>query len=74
MKNRSLLRIPGPIEFEPAVLAALAAPTTGHVASDFIATFGQALERMREAFLGWTTVHHCRVKYTGDGFGRSEFD
>ena len=51
MKNRSLLRIPGPIEFEPAVLAALAAPTTGHVASDFIATFGQALERMREAFL-----------------------
>jgi len=38
MKNRTLLMIPGPIEFEPAVLAALGAPTTSHVAPDFIAT------------------------------------
>ena len=51
MKNRTLLMIPGPIEFEPAVLAALGAPTTSHVAPDFIAAFGQALERMREVFL-----------------------
>ena len=51
MKNRSLLMIPGPIEFEPAVLSALGAPTTSHVAPDFIETFGQALERMREVFL-----------------------
>src|SRR5215510_11248635 len=51
MKNRTLLMIPGPIEFEPAVLAALGAPTTGHVAPDFIETFGQALERMREIFM-----------------------
>jgi hypothetical protein len=27
MKDRTLLMIPGPIEFEPAVLAALGAPT-----------------------------------------------
>jgi len=51
MKDRSLLMIPGPIEFEPAVMAALAAPTTSHVAPDFIELFGQALERMREVFL-----------------------
>jgi len=51
MKNRSLLMIPGPIEFEPAVLAALGAPTTSHVTPDFIETFGNALEQMREVFL-----------------------
>jgi len=51
MKNRTLLMIPGPIEFEPAVLAALGAPTTSHVSPDFIATFSQALERLREVFL-----------------------
>jgi alanine-glyoxylate transaminase/serine-glyoxylate transaminase/serine-pyruvate transaminase len=51
MKDRTLLMIPGPIEFEPAVLAALGAPTTSHVAPDFIKAFGQALERMREVFL-----------------------
>ncbi|HOU16063.1 MAG TPA: aminotransferase class V-fold PLP-dependent enzyme, partial [Anaerolineae bacterium] len=43
--------IPGPIEFDPAVLAAMGAPTTSHVAPDFIEVFGQALERMREVFL-----------------------
>jgi alanine-glyoxylate transaminase/serine-glyoxylate transaminase/serine-pyruvate transaminase len=51
MTDRTLLMIPGPIEFEPAVLAALGAPTTSHVAPDFIDAFGQALERMREVFL-----------------------
>jgi alanine-glyoxylate transaminase/serine-glyoxylate transaminase/serine-pyruvate transaminase len=51
MKDRTLLMIPGPIEFDPAVLAALGAPTTSHVAPDFIAAFGQALERLREVFL-----------------------
>ena len=45
MKNRTLLMIPGPIEFEPAVLAALGAPTTSHIAPNFIEEFGQALER-----------------------------
>ncbi len=51
MKNRTLLMIPGPIEFEPAVLAALGAPTTSHLAPNFIEAFGQALERLRELFL-----------------------
>jgi alanine-glyoxylate transaminase/serine-glyoxylate transaminase/serine-pyruvate transaminase len=51
MKDRTLLMIPGPIEFEPAVLAALGAPTTSHIAPDFIEAFGQALERMRQVFL-----------------------
>lgn len=50
MKNRSLLMIPGPVEFEPAVLAALGAPTTSHLAPNFIEAFGQALERMRQVF------------------------
>ncbi len=51
MKDRTLLMIPGPIEFEPAVLAALGAPTTSHVAADFIEVFGQALERMRKVWM-----------------------
>jgi len=50
MKNRSLLMIPGPIEFDPAVLAAMGAPTTGHLAPSFIEAFGQALERTRTLF------------------------
>jgi alanine-glyoxylate transaminase/serine-glyoxylate transaminase/serine-pyruvate transaminase len=51
MKDRTLLMIPGPIEFEPAVLAAMSVPTTSHVASDFIEVFGQALEKTRKVFL-----------------------
>lgn len=51
MKNRTLLMIPGPIEFDPAVLAEMGAPTTGHMAPNFVEAFGQALERMREVFL-----------------------
>ncbi len=51
MKDRTLLMIPGPIEVEPAVLAALGAPTTSHVAPNFVETFGQALERLRDVFL-----------------------
>lgn len=51
MKDRRLLMIPGPIEFEPAVLQALGAPTTSHVAPDFIEVFGQALERMRAIWM-----------------------
>jgi alanine-glyoxylate transaminase/serine-glyoxylate transaminase/serine-pyruvate transaminase len=50
MKDRTLLMIPGPIEFEPAVLRALGAPTTSHVSPDFIETFGRAIERMREVW------------------------
>jgi alanine-glyoxylate transaminase/serine-glyoxylate transaminase/serine-pyruvate transaminase len=51
MKDRTLLMIPGPIEFEPAVLAALGAPTTSHVAPEFVHAFGQALDQMREVWL-----------------------
>ncbi len=51
VKNRTLLMIPGPIEFEPAVLSVIGAPTTSHLASNFIEAFGQALERMRQVFL-----------------------
>lgn len=50
MKNRSLLMIPGPIEFEPAVLSEMGAPTTSHLAANFIEAFGQAIERMRQVF------------------------
>ncbi len=51
MKDRTLLMIPGPIEFEPAVLAAMSEPTTSHVAPEFIEVFGQALERTRQVFM-----------------------
>ncbi len=51
MKDRSLLMIPGPIEFEPEVLQALGAPTASHVAPNFIDAFGRCLENMRDVWL-----------------------
>jgi len=51
MKDRLLLMIPGPIEFEPEVLQVLGAPTTSHVAPSFIEAFGRALENMRNVWL-----------------------
>ena len=51
MKGRTLLMIPGPIEFEPDVLQAMGAPTTSHVAADFVELFGRSLERLRQVFL-----------------------
>ena len=51
MKDRTLLMIPGPIEFEPAVLAAMGGPTASHLAPNFIEAFGQALEKTRQVFL-----------------------
>ena len=50
-KGRSLLMIPGPIEFEPEVLQALGAPTTSHVSPGFIETFGRVLEQMRDVWV-----------------------
>jgi alanine-glyoxylate transaminase/serine-glyoxylate transaminase/serine-pyruvate transaminase len=50
MKGRRLLMIPGPIEFEPEVLAAVGAPTTSHVAQEFIEVFARALSKMREVW------------------------
>jgi alanine-glyoxylate transaminase/serine-glyoxylate transaminase/serine-pyruvate transaminase len=43
--------IPGPVEFEPEVLQALAAPTLGHTDPAFITVFGRALKRLREVCL-----------------------
>jgi alanine-glyoxylate transaminase/serine-glyoxylate transaminase/serine-pyruvate transaminase len=50
MKKRTLLMIPGPIEFEPKVLAAMGDPTTSHLAPTFIEAFGQSLQQMRDVF------------------------
>ncbi|MDO6596876.1 alanine--glyoxylate aminotransferase family protein [Oceanihabitans sp. 2_MG-2023] len=50
MKGRKLLMIPGPIEFEPDVMQAMAMATTSHVAPDFIEVFGNSLEHMREVW------------------------
>lgn len=51
MKNRKLLMIPGPIEFEPAVLRAMGEQTTSHVAPNFIASFRNCLSLMKEIWL-----------------------
>ncbi|MCF8381204.1 MAG: alanine--glyoxylate aminotransferase family protein [Bacteroidales bacterium] len=51
MKARKLLMIPGPIEFEPEVMQAMAVPTPSHVDPDFIESFGRALEKMRDVWL-----------------------
>ncbi len=51
MSERNLLMIPGPIEFDPAVLRAMAITTPSHVAPDFIEVFGQALDDLRRVFL-----------------------
>ena len=50
MKGRKLLMIPGPIEFEPAVLSMMSKPTTSHVAPDFIDAFGNCIEMMRKVW------------------------
>ncbi len=46
-----LLMIPGPIEFEPRVLQAMAIKTPSHISADFIEVFGQTLGMLRELFL-----------------------
>lgn len=50
MSERNLLMIPGPIEFEPAVLRALGEKTRGHLDPVFMKAFRRALERLREVF------------------------
>lgn len=51
MKGRNLLMIPGPIEFEPDVLAAMSVPTDSHVSPDFIERYGHSLDLLKEIFL-----------------------
>src|SRR5512141_2786984 len=49
--ERELLMIPGPIEFDPAVLRAMAKPTLSHVSQEFVEIFGAALSDTRKVFL-----------------------
>lgn len=50
MSERNLLMIPGPIEFEPAVLRAMGERTRGHLDPVFMKSFQRALKRLREVF------------------------
>ncbi len=50
MKGRKLLMIPGPVEFEPAVLQAMGAPTCSHTAPAFIDIFGNCLGMMKKVW------------------------
>jgi alanine-glyoxylate transaminase / serine-glyoxylate transaminase / serine-pyruvate transaminase len=51
MSERELLMIPGPIEFDPAVLRAQARPSLGHTSPEFIEIFGRTLDSLRDVFL-----------------------
>ncbi len=51
MSERVLLMIPGPIEFDPAVLRAQARPSLGHTTPEFIEIFGRTLDALRDVFL-----------------------
>ncbi|HHS12517.1 MAG TPA: alanine--glyoxylate aminotransferase family protein [bacterium] len=50
MKERPLLMIPGPVEFEPSVLSALGQPTQSHIDPQFIGVFEGAIKKMREVW------------------------
>lgn len=50
MSERDLLMIPGPINFDPKVLRAQSAPTASHTSPEFIATFGETLDWMKQVF------------------------
>lgn len=47
---KQLLMIPGPVELDSDVLAALSRPQVGHVNPKFIETFGACLDGLREIF------------------------
>ncbi|UCG27227.1 MAG: alanine--glyoxylate aminotransferase family protein [Bacteroidales bacterium] len=51
MKDRPLLMIPGPIEFDPDVIKSMNQPGKGHVSPDFIEVFGQAIQQMRKVWM-----------------------
>ena len=50
MSDRDLLMIPGPIELEPTVLAALGERQRGHLDATFMKRFSRVLKRLREVF------------------------
>jgi alanine-glyoxylate transaminase/serine-glyoxylate transaminase/serine-pyruvate transaminase len=68
MKKRSLLMIPGPIEFEPDVLSALGEPTTSHLAPDYGRR--HTLEQMRQVFANPSGQPWFWFPGAGDGLGR----
>ncbi|TGZ77630.1 PLP-dependent transferase [Ascodesmis nigricans] len=45
------LLIPGPIEFDDAVLDAMATPSQSHVGGPFVNTFGDTLKQVRDLFI-----------------------
>ena len=49
-----LCMIPGPVEFDQDVLQLMSTKGTSHVDPGFIATFGNALELLRDVFLAPT--------------------
>jgi alanine-glyoxylate transaminase/serine-glyoxylate transaminase/serine-pyruvate transaminase len=51
MSEHRLLMIPGPIELEPSVLAAMGARATSHVDPDFVPVFGRALAALRTVMI-----------------------
>ena len=51
MSEHRLLMIPGPIELEPSVLAAMGQRATSHVDPDFVSVFGRALGALRAVML-----------------------
>lgn len=51
MSQRKLLMIPGPIEFDKAVLEQMSLPTLSHVAPAFIESFGNALDMMKRVWM-----------------------
>ncbi len=64
MKNRKLLMIPGPIEFEPEVLRAMGVQTASHVAPNFIKVFGNCLNAMKKV---WLAPHGQPFIVSGSG-------
>lgn len=54
MRNNKLLMIPGPIEFEANVLNAMQQKTASHVAPNFIETFGNCLDMVKDIWMAPT--------------------
>lgn len=50
MSERNLLMIPGPIEFEPAVLRALGEKTRSHLDPVFMKAYARVLKNLRQVF------------------------
>lgn len=51
MSERKLLMIPGPTNVDPAVLRALSKPTLAHTDPQFVETFKEALENLKQIFM-----------------------